>query len=274
MYVLGELSTAEVLEVEKMAQEHSIVRDEILAIQEALSQYAVQFKMTPPPKEDIYNAILAAEEKERQRIRKEVIGNERNEENDVNKTHIAPVVPIVPLNTQSRYLAMASIVLLILSGIGNIYLYQKYQDAEAEIVVLNGNKESLTQEVNTKGEAYQKAEATLVAITNVQTKSISLKGLPNTPDYTAIVYWNDKTGEVYMNPIQLKMPPEGKQYQLWAIVNGKPVDMGMLSNIERNAAAIQKMKTVNTPQAFAITLEKTGGNPAPTMEAMVVMGSI
>jgi anti-sigma-K factor RskA len=34
------------------------------------------------------------------------------------------------------------------------------------------------------------------------------------------------------------------------------------------------MKNIPRAQAFAITLEKKGGNPTPTMEQMFVMGSI
>ena len=42
----------------------------------------------------------------------------------------------------------------------------------------------------------------------------------------------------------------------------------------KKSIAIQAMKSVENPQAFAITLEKEGGNPTPTMEEMYVMGTI
>ena len=48
--------------------------------------------------------------------------------------------------------------------------------------------------------------------------------------------------------------------------------MGMYDS--KKSMAIQAMKSVDHPQAFAITLEKEGGNATPTMEEMYVMGAI
>ena len=87
----------------------------------------------------------------------------------------------------------------------------------------------------------------------------------------AEVFWNENN-QVFLNPKNLPAAPTGKQYQLWAIVDGKPVDMGMYD--PNNKSLVQEMKTVSKPQAFAITLEKEGGSPTPTMEEMYVMGPI
>ena len=37
-------------------------------------------------------------------------------------------------------------------------------------------------------------------------------------------------------------------------------------------AHLHLMKDAGPPQAFAVTLEKVGGVPAPTLKAMVLMG--
>ncbi len=69
------------------------------------------------------------------------------------------------------------------------------------------------------------------------------------------------------------MAPAGKQYQLWAIVDGKPVDGGMITSKDGKNYNIQKMKTFGRAEAFAITLETAGGNPQPK-GTMYVMGKI
>jgi anti-sigma-K factor RskA len=102
-------------------------------------------------------------------------------------------------------------------------------------------------------------------------KKIQLKGVEKHPDMLAEVYW-DSSKKVYLDIKNLPAAPTGKQYQLWAIVEGKPVDMGMYS--KNTDSKIQAMKSVEKPQAFAITLEKEGGNATPTMEEMYVMGTI
>ena len=47
--------------------------------------------------------------------------------------------------------------------------------------------------------------------------------------------------------------------------------IGMLSDVKNS---VQKMKPFAKADAFAITLEKKGGSPSPTMEAMYVMGKV
>ena len=82
------------------------------------------------------------------------------------------------------------------------------------------------------------------------------------------------TGEVYIDPSNLPEAPSGKQYQLWAIVDGKPVDGGLIISTKKgDKYQIQKMKTFGKAEAFAVTLETTGGNPTPKGD-MYVMGKM
>ena len=43
---------------------------------------------------------------------------------------------------------------------------------------------------------------------------------------------------------------------------------------EKGIYHIQKMKSFGHAEAFAITLEKTGGSPTPTMDEMYVISKI
>jgi anti-sigma-K factor RskA len=63
------------------------------------------------------------------------------------------------------------------------------------------------------------------------------------------------------------------QYQLWAIVDGKPFDAGLLIETKTadNKYNIQKMKSFGKAEAFAITLEKKGGSATPSMDKMYVI---
>jgi anti-sigma-K factor RskA len=86
----------------------------------------------------------------------------------------------------------------------------------------------------------------------------------------ATVFWDTKTKDVYLLPNKMPAAAAGKQYQLWAIVDGKPVDAGMMDV----CAGLCKMKNIPRASAFAITLEKKGGSATPTMEQMYVMGKV
>ena len=67
--------------------------------------------------------------------------------------------------------------------------------------------------------------------------------------------------------------PTGKQYQLWAIVDGTPVDMGVF-DVSIGPENFMEVQHIENPQAFAVTVENEGGSPTPTLEEMVVIGNV
>jgi anti-sigma-K factor RskA len=103
---------------------------------------------------------------------------------------------------------------------------------------------------------------------------VKLPGVPNSPapSSMATVYWNSESKDVYLLINELPKPATGKQYQLWAIVDGKPVDAGIFDT--DNGMSFVKLKTIPKAEAFAITLEKKGGSKTPTMDSMYVMGRV
>jgi anti-sigma-K factor RskA len=63
------------------------------------------------------------------------------------------------------------------------------------------------------------------------------------------------------------------QYQLWALVNGKPVDLGVF-DAETKLIGLQQMKNIATAQTFAVTLEPRGGSINPTMAQLIAVGNV
>jgi anti-sigma-K factor RskA len=97
-----------------------------------------------------------------------------------------------------------------------------------------------------------------------------LKGTEAFPSTYATVYWKTSSSEVYLAPAGLPEPEEGKQYQLWAIVNGEPRSAGMVNDLK----GLNVMQQISDASAFAITLEPEGGSESPTLEAMYVLGEV
>jgi hypothetical protein len=54
------------------------------------------------------------------------------------------------------------------------------------------------------------------------------------------------------------------------LVDGKPLDAGVVEDLP----GICQLKTIQRAQAFAITLEKMGGSPTPTLTQMFVLGNV
>ncbi len=63
-----------------------------------------------------------------------------------------------------------------------------------------------------------------------------------------------------------------KQYQLWALIDNRQVDLGVF-DIKKEGLLV-KMKNVHNAEAFAITIEPRGGSPTPTLEAMSAIGKL
>jgi anti-sigma-K factor RskA len=140
------------------------------------------------------------------------------------------------------YLAAASLILLVASLGLNFYLYHKVDKVSSDYVFVS--------------------DPTILKVT--------LSGVPGKEGNLATVFWDTKTKDVYISPNHLPLAPAGKQYQLWALVDGKPVDAGLLENCN----GICHLKNIPKAQAFAITLENAGGSPAPTLSQMYVIGYV
>jgi anti-sigma-K factor RskA len=107
-------------------------------------------------------------------------------------------------------------------------------------------------------------------------KMVALKGTEMAPQAQTTVFW-DTTGtrDVYMLINNLPQAPTGKQYQLWALFDGKPTDLGVFDLDVQQKRLLVKMKNVQNAQAFAITLEQRNRpNPEVPEGKMYVVGKL
>lgn len=160
--------------------------------------------------------------------------------------------------------AVAASVLFFVSIIGNFFWINDISKNKKEIAQLQTEKKSQDLALKTSQEK-------LAILSNPNILTVPLKGVEKYPDSKAIVYWDQTSKNVYLNAENLPKAPEGMQYQLWALVDGKPVSAGMYS-AEKDTREI--LANIPKAQAFAITLEKQGGSASPTMENMFVIGNI
>jgi anti-sigma-K factor RskA len=243
-YLLGELSETECAEVNAMAKQYPEIEAEIEAIETTMIQVVAK---TPPP--HIKQAIL----------------------NKIDKQTV-----VVPLHANksnyTTWLAAASIVLLIGSAAYNFLLLNKLKFSENKLSALSLEKNKFNIALTTQSKIASAMANELAILKQPDTKKTILKGLDSTSNLLATVYWNKNSNDVYLNIDTLPQPAMDKQYQLWAIVDGKPVDAGIfeLNNLD----TLQKMKSVSNAQAFAVTLENKGGSITPTLSAMCLLGNI
>jgi hypothetical protein len=133
------------------------------------------------------------------------------------------------------------------------------------------NKKSISQEQRilelTNAVAQKQALLDVLISKNVQL--VSMNGLDPSPASYGKIIWSQDKRTAILQISKLPSIQNDKDYQLWAIENGKPVSWGVfsISNSGSNLFfKLEDVKSVNkeSMNAFAITLEPKGGVPQPT----------
>lgn len=114
------------------------------------------------------------------------------------------------------------------------------------------------------------SEEILKHVNDTATKKIILKGAGRFPNEVATVYFNENSSKTYSLLSGLETPPEDMQFQLWAIVDGKPLDLGVYNTEDK----LTQNPSLIKAQAFAITIEKKGGASEPNLNNLVVIGNV
>ncbi|MCW3092524.1 MAG: hypothetical protein JWP81_3593 [Ferruginibacter sp.] len=253
LYATGTTSEQERKDVEQWIAQYPEVASEVKEISTGLEAYARVYSIAPAAgiKEKIFAHINATE-------------NGRT-------AIITPITnagaKIIDRTTFWKMAAAACLLLLLGSIALNIFTYSRYSRANGDLLIAR-------QTLGTIEEQNKIMEEGMSVVQNKYSVPVALKGLEASPDAAAKVFWMQNTGEVFIDASNLPDAPQGKQYQLWAIVDGKPIDGGMIvTSTKGDKYRIQKMKTFGKVEAFAVTLEKEKGNPTP-QGPMFVKGEI
>lgn len=262
LYVMGQLNAHEQAEVEVMAAKYPEVKQEIEAIEIAMEQYALQHAVKPS--EGLDKTIL-----------------ETIKSSELAST-TEPV--IVTLDTDIyegkirtlRMALVACITLLLASTIALYSVHDKLGDAKNQITSLSLDKQKFANTVN----YLKESNADLLKITSMTNdpnwKTVKLTGTAMDPDARMIVYWHVTGKHLMIDNSKMNLPvnDNAHQYQLWALVNGKPVDLGVFDVKPDSTQILVNMKEIAAAQTFAVTLEKRGGSASPTMDQMIVAGQV
>ena len=256
LYVLGMTNEQETAGVNALAKQYPEVAAEIAAIESSLQNYAALYAEKPG---DAVKEKLLAE-----------IGQPALE-GSIQATGTSRTGKVVSISYW-RSAAAAAAILLIGSTIFNVVFYNKYQAAQKDYEAAVTEKNNTLDQLASLEESNAAMKNDMGVIQSKYSEPVALHGLQAAPDAAAKIFWmKNTTGDVYIDPSNLPEAPTGMQYQLWGIVDGKPVDGGMIVTSKKgDKFHIQKMKTFGKAEAFAVTLETAGGNPTPKGDMYVV----
>ncbi len=250
-YVLGQCTSEESSEVLRMISVYPEIQGELDEIESTLIQYAATNVVVP---DRVKNAVMA------------------HVKSGGNGTQTTNVVTMSPPQNKFNWLAAASVVLLLGSAFLNYVQYTRNNSLSGEIASLRDQNSVFANDLDVTKAGYEKSQQLFAFLNDTATKVISMKGVPTSPNSQATIYWNKKTSEVYLSVNSLDKQQSEYDYQLWAIVDGAPVNAGILQMSDTSSIP-QKMESFSNAQAFAVTIEKKGGSVSPTLEKMVVIGN-
>lgn len=250
-YILGLTSPEESEEVEKYLKAFPELQSEADAMRKAIEQYALQHSVPPPShlKTKILSEIDQLAEQE-QTIRGQAL----------RQAHAAK-------NRAVGIGALAGIFLLLLAG----YFYRQLNRSEHQLQRLQASFAAFQEACQEKQETL-KQQAELYAFLNHQdTRPVLLQGTGLAPDAEVLVYWNGAVKTAYVRSLRLPEPPPGKQYQLWADVDGEMINAGLLPKTGKNMYAVGY---IDRAESLNITLEPEGGSEHPTVSNLVLSGKV
>ncbi len=263
LYVLGDLSSEERSEVEAMSKLYPEVKTELEEIEKVMTNIAQDLTLEPSVKvkEKFFNSISFANE------------SELKVEEEVKE---AKIIPLNNSKLNFYKFSLAACVALLLVSVGAIVnLNNNLNNSKQQVAQLQNSNQSFANRVNYLDKNVAESNEVLAVFTNADFKVVKLNGTANSLDSKMLVAFNAKDQKVVIDLRSMKMPENDKdhQYQLWALVNGKPVDLGVF-DADDNLAGLKNMKEIGEAQAFAVTLEPRGGSVSPSMDKMMVMGAI
>lgn len=263
-YVAGGVSAQEQKEVECLSHIYPEIQDELLQLQAALEQYT-----------DLHRVPAPAHLRDKILTKLATLSTEENEENKA--TNEMPSKATPPKSRANPMLLLLNIVGLI--GIAVVSYWGVTQKNAADkanesVKMQQLQLDSMQQQQQNQAQHLAVLEQEAQILKNIDFRKIDLAGVSAaTESNRAVIYWNASTQAVFIQPAALPLATADQQYQLWAIKDGKPVDIGLLPQ-DFAVNGLIEMKEITGAAAFAITLEPKGGVASPTMAQMQVLGKV
>jgi anti-sigma-K factor RskA len=252
-YVMGLASESERAEFEQLCTQYPELVAARRDFEERLEEYALERAVPPPPevKVKVLEAIGDTHSRQSPSLHPPKIVTMENSRSTVRPSGFL------------RLVAAASIILLIIMAA----LYYKTSNENKD---LSNTNDRLNKKLNSTDSVLDRIVQEEKVVKDPNTTVVNMVGTQVAPKSSANIYWDSTSSNVFLVVKNMPKLPTDQQYQLWALIDGKPKDLGVFDATDDKV--ILKMKNTQKAQAFAITIEQKGGSPSPTLRKMQSMG--
>jgi anti-sigma-K factor RskA len=250
-YVMGLASPEERVEFEKMCGLYPELVEARNSFELAIEKQAFQNSVLPPAgsKEKTWSAIQQSANK--------------------NTSKVISMETRRSRSSGLRWFAAASVILFLLTAYLAYSFYNKNRELQARIDRNDSLITRMTESAKINDSLINKMTQGEKMMHDPNVMVVNMVGLKGSSS-SANVYWDSTSTDVYMVVKNMPKLPSDKQYQLWALIGNKPVDLGLFDLPQSNV--ILKMKNTQSADAFAITIENRGNTGGPDLGQLQSMG--
>lgn len=258
-YALGLTSQAENVELASLAEKFPAIRIELEKTELTLLKYAKLNSKHPP--EEIRTALFARMDD----LEKESNIKWKTKANSGSQN-----------NAKHKVWQIVTLILLIALGVSASYIYWQSELISVEkrnIVKFQNHIKRIgdsMKEITAHKKEIEAALDKLVACGNI---TVEMKGTDKMPDASAYVVYNQKLKKIVLKIHTLSSPSDISQYQLWGIVYGKPVDLGVIAH-DPSPYQLYDMKFADNCQSFIVTISPMGGSQLPDLDQIILTGKL
>lgn len=248
-YVLGLASQEEMNLVEKMTKEYPEINRHICKMQNCMQEYAEMNDVRPPKHSDEKPTL------------------------DPSASSIALQQNTQKLPQSRRWGAILSTIMIIAFGGLSWMFYNSQKSARQEINLLSTQIKHLQSEQNALLTSDLKVRERYAILKDVTTQQVHLRSTDSVPKINAVVYVNPGQGKCFLNVNGMPESANGHEYHMWAEVDGKHVNLGVLKT-DSTDMELHSIPCIKGCKGFVITLVKEGGSALPTVENVYAYGGM
>jgi anti-sigma-K factor RskA len=248
-YVLGLASEEERAEFEEHCRQYPELVAARNAFEEALEKEALAGALTAPPqaKNDFLQFI-----------------QETGLPSPVKDVPLPTNPPMPKAGTGVKWLAAASVILFIVTS---YFAYRFYDQNKT----LQDTNQQLQAKLKSTDSVLNKIAQEQRLMSDPNVSVVNMTGTEKAPQSSASIYWDSTSANVWLIVKNMPKLPSDKQYQLWALIDGKPKDLGLFDPPAEGKVML-KMNNTQRADAFAITIENRGNTGGPTLEQLQTIG--
>ncbi len=239
-YLIGTTTVSETEQVETYISEYPEVKSQYDLLQDNL-EIISKLNAVEAPKDSLHKIFEALDDK-----------------------------PVVTLHTKERrvsvWYSIAASAAAVLFAISATFFYVKNQQLLNENQVVVDEIFDLRSDIDNTNNKLESVMKQFMRLNNPETEKYIIRGNKRAKNLKTVAYINPKEKTSMIEIVSLPQLPEEQCYQMWAQMQDKMVNLGILDAADRDLRSIPYTENA---LSFNITIEPKGGNETATVENSV-----